>query len=354
MVGHVQHNGRIHSPRLHQRTQSSGETAHLRNRIIRRINSMPNISHRPGITNPQKNAVDVRITEKKSVNQQAGTKQSYEYVWGPAKGRPLPSLSYSSGQSIRQNYSSGQGDLLYGLGKKRVDLLQKIYPGMQIKDKLTQLKDIPVQYIDSMNYAKMECAKNTVYKGSASDEYTNFRKEFQSSENVDAYIHTMRQQDAIGEKDPKYNVRKRFEDFYKLEKELVETAERERNDSLLCRHNDEPLRRLQEKFYNIVKRGCKAGIMSALLDGSKHHIHFSLDGIDMDGVVTKSRSTPASGMPAYTGVELRCAYRLRDQLKDKLHFYENGLEVSAPWEKNPELWRKYIPKGAQKKDSPGM
>lgn len=75
--------------------------------------------------------------------------------------------------------------------------------------------------------------------------------------------------------------------------------------------------------------------MSALLDGSKHHIHFSLDGIDMDSVVTKTRSNQRIDMPAYTGVELRCAYRLRDQLKDKLHFYEKGLEVSAPWEKNP-------------------
>ncbi|HCL4863571.1 TPA: hypothetical protein N2E68_003696 [Salmonella enterica] len=297
---------------------------------------MLNIFHRSGITDSQKSAVDVRITEKQSVNQQAGTTQSYEDVRGPAKVRPLPSLSYSSGQSIRENYSSGQGDLLYGLAQERFELLQKIYPG-------TQLENIPVQYIDSMNRAKMECAMHTVYNNSASDVYTNFRKEYQSSENVDAYIHTMRQQDTIGKKDPKFNLKKKFEAYYKLEKELIENDE--------GNLKDDSLRRLDKEFYNIVKRGCKAGIMSALLDGSKHHIHFSLDGIDMDGVVTKTRSNPEAGMPAYTGVELRCAYRLRDQLKDKLHFYENGLEVSAPWEKNPELWRKYIPKGAQKRSS---
>ncbi|MGC7959742.1 hypothetical protein [Salmonella enterica] len=97
--------------------------------------------------------------------------------------------------------------------------------------------------------------------------------------------------------------------------------------SLTIENDDDSLRRLDKEFYNIIKRGCKAGIMSTLLDDSKHHIHFSLDGIDMDGVVTKTRSNPGAGMPAYTGVELRCAYRLRDQLKDKLHFYENGLEV---------------------------
>ncbi|EEJ1579061.1 hypothetical protein AXQ96_004450 [Salmonella enterica subsp. enterica] len=342
MVGHVQQNGRIHSPRLHQRTQSASETAHLRNRIIRRINSMPNIFHRSGITDSQKRADDVQRTEERSVNQQASTKPQYEYARQPSGVSGMP-------RSIRENFSSGQGDLLYGLAQERFELLQMIYPGTQVKGKVTQHNDIPVQYIDSMNHAKIECAKNTIYKGSASDEYSYFRKEYQSSEYVDAYIHTMRQQDAIGEKDPKYNVRKRFEDFYKLEKELVETAKKERNDSLLCRHNDGPLRRLNKEFYNIIKRGCKAGIMSAPLDGSKHHIHFSLDGIDMDGVVTKTRSHPESGQPSITGSELRCAYRLRDQLKDKLHFYENGIEVSAPWEKNPELWRKYIPKGAQKK-----
>ncbi|EPD6501064.1 hypothetical protein ACSC5S_004987 [Escherichia coli] len=86
--------------------------------------------------------------------------------------------------------------------------------------------------------------------------------------------------------------------------------------------------------------------MAVTLDRSKHHIHFSLDGIDMDGVVTKTRANPNVGMPAYTGVELRCAYRLREQLKGKLHFYVNGVEVSAPWEKAPELWRKYTPKSS--------
>ncbi|KGE45972.1 VagD, partial [Salmonella enterica subsp. enterica serovar Bareilly str. CFSAN000220] len=30
------------------------------------------------------------------------------------------------------------------------------------------------------------------------------------------------------------------------------------------------------------------------------------------------------------------------------------LDAVLPWEQNPELWQKYIPKGAQKKDSSGM
>ncbi|EBV3280433.1 hypothetical protein DOH34_25160 [Salmonella enterica subsp. enterica serovar Wangata] len=332
MVGHVQHNGSVHSLRLHQRTQSSSETVHLRNRIIRRINSMPNIFHRSSITNSQKRADDVQRTEERSVNQQASAKQQYEYAIQPSRVSNMP-------RSIIDNYSSKRGDLLYGLYPERHKLIRQIYPN--------GIKDVHIQCIDSINSVKNYCAKSVVYSGgSVSDEYTVFRELHNSFEDVEAYIHTMRQQDAIGEKDPKFNVKKIFEDFYKLEKELIKIDE--------GKLNDDSLRRLNKEFYNIIKRGCKAGIMSVPLDGSKHHIHFSLDGIDMDSVVTKNSSYSKIGMPSYTGVELRCAYRLRDQLKDKLHFYENGLEVSAPWEKNPELWREYISKGTQKKGSPGM
>lgn len=340
MIGRVQYNGSLGSIRLHQHTQSSDEAGYSGNRIIRRVNSMPNIFHRSGITNSQKKIADARRIEKRSVNQQTSTKQPYKYVlgpaknqpsvWGPAKKQYLPSLSYLSGRSIKEQFSSKRGDLVYGLGLERFKLLQRIYPS-------DQLKDTHIQCIDSMNEAKRDCAWHAVYKGSANDEYTQLRKNHESFEDIDAYIHTMRRQDAIGEKDQKFNTRKRFEDFYKLEKKL--TGAREKLD-------DDSLRLLSKEFYNIIKRSCKAGIMAVTLDSSKYHIHFSLDGIDMNSVVTKNSSYSPINMPSYTGVELRCAYRLREQLKGKLHFYENGVEVSAPWEREPELWRKYTPKSS--------
>lgn len=218
---------------------------------------------------------------------------------------------------------------MYGLGQKRFELLQMIYG--------KQLKDAHIQCIDSMNVVKQDCARDAVYKGSANDEYTNFRKKHESFEDINAYIHTMRQQDIIGKKNQKFNIRKRFEDFYKLENKLIDAEKKLDDDSI---------RLLSREFYNIIKRGCKAGIMSVTLDSSKHHIHFSLDGIDMLNVVTKDSFYSHIGVPSYTGVELRCAYRLREQLNGKLHFYENGVEVSAPWEKDPGLWRRYTPKSS--------
>ncbi|EPD6501063.1 hypothetical protein ACSC5S_004986 [Escherichia coli] len=182
---------------------------------------MPNIFHRSGISNSQKKITDARRIEERSVNQQTSTKQPYKYVLGPAKNQPsvweatkkqsLPSLSYLSGRSIRENFSSKRGDLVYGLGLERFKLLQRIYPG-------NQLKDAHIQCIDSMNEAKRDCARRAVYKSSANDEYTQLRKNHTSFEDIDAYIYTMRQQGAIGEKDQKFNTRKRFEDFYELEK----------------------------------------------------------------------------------------------------------------------------------------
>lgn len=88
MIGRVQYNGSLGSIRLHQHTQSSGEAGYSGNRIIRRVNSMPNIFHRSGITNSQKKIAGARRIEKRSVNQQTSTNQPYKYVLGPAKNQP--------------------------------------------------------------------------------------------------------------------------------------------------------------------------------------------------------------------------------------------------------------------------
>lgn len=211
MIGRVQYNGSLDSLRLHQHTQGSGEAGYSGNRIIRRTNSIPNILHHSGITNSQKRTADAQRIEEHSVNKQTSTKQPYKYIWEPTKKQSLPSLSYLSGRSIKEKFSSKRGDLVYGLGLERFKLLQRIYPG-------DQLKDAHIQCIDSINEVKRDCAWHAIYKGSVNDEYTQLRKNHESFEDIDAYIYTMRQQGAIGEKDQKFNTRKRFEDFYKLEK----------------------------------------------------------------------------------------------------------------------------------------
>ncbi|MFC7632645.1 hypothetical protein [Paraburkholderia humisilvae] len=96
------------------------------------------------------------------------------------------------------------------------------------------------------------------------------------------------------------------------------------------------------------KRGSKAGLMAATLPGSTHHIHFELSGLDVEGVVNKTREK--NNQASITGSELRLAYRLRAQLGDRVHFYHEGKEVAAPWVQNPQLWATYRPKSQTTKE----
>lgn len=175
--------------------------------------------------------------------------------------------------SIRENFSSKRGDLLYGLWKHRIKLLQKIYPGTQLKDKITSLKDIPIQYIDSMNHAKIERVKNA-----ANYEYSNFCKEYNPSECVDAYIHTMHQHDAISEKFPNPMSKKDLKISINLEREIKDTQNYDKIFLLLPRG-----------YYNIIKRYCNAGIISRHSCGQQSLYTLFTSRIDINSVVIKKQ-----------------------------------------------------------------
>ncbi|EBS3610418.1 TPA: hypothetical protein ACIVDT_004889 [Salmonella enterica subsp. enterica serovar Eastbourne] len=65
MVKNINHHGCIHSPHLHQRTQSTDETGHLRNRKIR--TEKHNILHYSKIAHSQKETTDVPRMHERSV-----------------------------------------------------------------------------------------------------------------------------------------------------------------------------------------------------------------------------------------------------------------------------------------------
>ncbi|WP_370552324.1 RHS repeat-associated core domain-containing protein, partial [Enterobacter cloacae complex sp. P31C] len=85
----------------------------------------------------------------------------------------------------------------------------------------------------------------------------------------------------------------------------------------------------------IVSRGSKAGISMLLEKGNDARIHFVLDNIDMDKVISKNDNN------SITGSELRFLYRNRNKLEGKVHFYVDHKEVKAPWVSNSARWRKY-------------
>ncbi len=88
----------------------------------------------------------------------------------------------------------------------------------------------------------------------------------------------------------------------------------------------------------LFKRGSKLGIAMAA-SGAGNKIHFVLDGINMSAVVSKKGEEGQS----VTASELRYAYRNKEKLAGKIHFYTDDKETEAPWDSNPELWRTYSP-----------
>ncbi|GAC42869.1 hypothetical protein [Paenibacillus popilliae] len=105
---------------------------------------------------------------------------------------------------------------------------------------------------------------------------------------------------------------------------------------------------LQSKL--LWKRGSKHGIEIAATN-QRTKIHFILDDLDMEKVVTKEELTPETprGGQSITASELRCVYRNRERLKGRFIFYREGERLNqAPWEENPGLWSKYEEKLKEK------
>jgi hypothetical protein len=63
-------------------------------------------------------------------------------------------------------------------------------------------------------------------------------------------------------------------------------------------------------------------------------IHFFLDDIQMHDVVDRT----GADANETTSEELRHLYQYKDELGDRVRFYQDNLVVPAPWEQDPKLW----------------
>jgi hypothetical protein len=99
----------------------------------------------------------------------------------------------------------------------------------------------------------------------------------------------------------------------------------------------------EELHDTFIKRGCKIGIEAVKLSDNIE-IWFLLDGLEIEQVVNKSKE-------GFTNSELRYIYRNWKELEEKVVFLCDDRRVSAPWEKNPELWQSYETKLASKNEA---
>jgi hypothetical protein len=256
--------------------------------------------------------------------------------------------------TLKENFDAARGDLIYGLSSSRQEILRMICrddPYIVLGDTCQYLSYLPT--VDAIANAKClasydpkhqdECDKGMVrcfrgaklhvnpsiraihssWHANAADRYARW---FSDSQNFNAYQAVFEAVHRVEKVKPKYSFSKSI---------MMPTKTGGGYDG-------------GEKL--AIKRICKAGLLSAALPGTVHHIHFDLTEINEAIVVNKLRE--ASGISSFTSSELRLTYRKKDEIGDRVHFYKGEVEVRAPWIDNPEVWEKYSPKGASQELAP--
>jgi hypothetical protein len=93
------------------------------------------------------------------------------------------------------------------------------------------------------------------------------------------------------------------------------------------------------------------------LISQKQHLHFVLDKLDMEGVVTKENFKPKPSEPTtsgghkyrdVTGAELRWIFRHKDDpnTQEAVQFWLANAQCVAPWDQPAfrDLWMRYVPR----------
>ncbi|MFR0687774.1 hypothetical protein ACLUTX_00120 [Enterobacterales bacterium AE_CKDN230030158-1A_HGKHYDSX7] len=124
------------------------------------------------------------------------------------------------------------------------------------------------------------------------------------------------------------------------------TAGQRRKETTNPRAKDSDIRVLQR-----IRRSCKFGVLNlAQALGTQAKIHFVLDSLLGDRMrqivhkeAYKSNDMMRGGGEAVpvTTSELRAVYREQRQLKTRVLFYRNLLQVPAPWDEDAALWQQY-------------
>jgi hypothetical protein len=243
--------------------------------------------------------------------------------------------SSSPTATFSQNYKAGRGDLVYGISAERGKYISELYPGYQVDN-----KNLPPLVIDvyNNNISAAVLMKNDIAKISRLvDTPSKLVKKLVIPDDLNAEVRKYRdgpdylwsEYFYVGEENPKFNV----ESIYR---EVAKNYNKDEYHELFT--GMPAVMGYVPKL--LWKRGSKLGIEMTAQQSASHHLHFVLDGLSINNIVNK---TPPHGT-SITASELRYAYRNRQRLIGKIHFYQGGKEVAPPWESDPVRWQSYIPK----------
>ncbi|MGY1423600.1 RHS repeat-associated core domain-containing protein [Bacillus cereus] len=222
------------------------------------------------------------------------------------------------------NYQAERGDLFYGLAKERATYMQQV----------TKSSDIPM-IIDDYN--------NKV--GGIILGYNMDKKNISKLENSKSFGRKLKVPKNLKEKGPK-------EGYPLWDSYFIEGSKNSKFD--IATIYKEGINKFKTDWYHqydetygvprlLWKRGSKLGLRVAASKNTKGdttNIHFVLDGLDIESVVSKNEI----GGKSITASELRYIYRHQDELRGVINFYKDNQKLEkAPWEENPNLWKQYLP-----------
>ncbi|MCC8374592.1 hypothetical protein CKY10_05155 [Photorhabdus sp. HUG-39] len=260
-------------------------------------------------------------------------------------GLDLNQMMNNTPRVAKDNYSEENGDLFYGLAAKRGKYIRDVNPNFDSNN-----PDSTPMIIDFYNNEVSRVIfKDTKILPKKSEDLVKNPKKYARNIKVKDSL----QKNIIKEQKGRYPL---WNDYFKIGGENKKFNMYKIFKEITSKYNSDYYHVCYNKTWLtfeprlLWKRGSKLGIEMAARNG-RTKIHFVLDGLNIEQVVNKTKgSTPLEAGPgeSVTASELRYAYRNRERLAGRIHFYRDGKEVIAPWDENPTLWQNYIPQGSNR------
>lgn len=254
-----------------------------------------------------------------------------------AQNNPVTLKDADGLAALDQLFAPDRGDLIYGLGPERIKTIQT----SRMLDKYS--KEKRALLIDDYNAATGISIHMLTKVDSSS---IASQKEFMSTQGSQAKLNAFALQ-STSQLAPQYPLWNSYFTIGKIKPKF----------NIAGIYNEVQSQWGSTRFHGwrkdnyapdlLLKRASKLGIEMAAAE-SGNHIHFLLDNLDIPAIINKKDDkglfkTTYKGT-SITASELRYAYRNRERLEGKIHFYKNKETVAAPWQADPTAWRRYVPK----------
>lgn len=241
------------------------------------------------------------------------------------RNNPVNLVDPDGNAPTSEDFKVNNGDLLYGLGSSRASYIAQVFPDFKRDAYANPI--IIDQYNDEVI---RQVQKKNAYH----------RDEKIYASNIE--VPTDLERHIIGSERGSFRL---WEEYFKVGENNVKFYLPSIYNEITKKYKEADYhyyQKVQGKWQPalIWKRGSKLGLEIAAATGETGpHIHFVLDGLNIESVVSKSGEHGKS----ITASELRYVYRNKERLAGRVSFYRNMEKAGTPWETSPDLWGEYTP-----------